>query len=117
MNHGIIEQVGTPQELYHSPKTRFVAGFIGSPAMNFIPCRMEEANGSLSVRLTDTISFPVPERRAGHYRSHARNGKLLLGLRSTSRRRMRIWNRARCRSMPISTSPSRWAWKRWCTSR
>ena len=68
MNHGIIEQVGTPQELYHSPKTRFVAGFIGSPAMNFIPCRMEEANGSLSVRLTDTISFPVPERRASHYR-------------------------------------------------
>src|SRR5437667_7950067 len=44
MNHGIIEQVGTPQELYHNPKTRFVAGFIGSPAMNFIPCRMEEAN-------------------------------------------------------------------------
>jgi multiple sugar transport system ATP-binding protein len=81
MNHGIIEQVGTPQELYHSPKTRFVAGFIGSPAMNFIPCRMEEANGSLSVRLTDTIAFPVPERRADHYRSHARNGKLLLGLR------------------------------------
>jgi multiple sugar transport system ATP-binding protein len=81
MNHGIIEQVGTPQELYHSPKTRFVAGFIGSPAMNFIPCRMEEANGSLNVRLTDAISFPVPERRAGHYRSHAQNGKLLLGLR------------------------------------
>jgi len=81
MNHGIIEQVGTPQELYHSPKTRFVAGFIGSPAMNFIPCRMEEANGSLSVRLTDAIAFPVPERRADHYRSHARNGKLLLGLR------------------------------------
>ncbi len=35
MNGGIIEQVGPPQELYHNPKTRFVAGFIGSPAMNF----------------------------------------------------------------------------------
>ena len=46
MNHGVIEQVGTPQELYHRPQTRFVAGFIGSPAMNFIPCRMEEASGS-----------------------------------------------------------------------
>src|SRR5256885_7052645 len=34
MNHGIIEQVGTPNQLYHSPQTRFVAGFIGSPAMN-----------------------------------------------------------------------------------
>src|ERR1044072_1160414 len=41
MNHGVIEQVGTPQELYHQPRTRFVAGFIGSPAMNFIPCRIE----------------------------------------------------------------------------
>src|SRR5262249_36048174 len=37
MNHGVIEQVGTPQELYHQPRTRFVAGFIGSPAVEFIP--------------------------------------------------------------------------------
>src|SRR6202167_734714 len=36
MNHGVIEQVGSPQELYHNPTTRFVAGFIGSPAMNFL---------------------------------------------------------------------------------
>ena len=53
MNDGIIEQVGTPHELYHSPQTRFVAGFIGSPAMNFIPCQMEEAGAGLSVRITD----------------------------------------------------------------
>ena len=37
MNFGRIEQVGPPQELYHHPRTRFVAGFIGSPSMNFIP--------------------------------------------------------------------------------
>ena len=37
MNAGRIEQVGTPQEMYDRPATRFVAGFIGSPAMNFIP--------------------------------------------------------------------------------
>ena len=37
MNDGVIEQVGAPQELYHHPATRFVAGFIGSPAMNFLP--------------------------------------------------------------------------------
>ena len=36
MNDGIIEQVGTPNDLYHHPRTRFVAGFIGSPAMNFL---------------------------------------------------------------------------------
>jgi ABC-type sugar transport system ATPase subunit len=37
LNAGRIEQVGTPLELYHSPANRFVAGFIGSPAMNFVP--------------------------------------------------------------------------------
>ena len=82
MNHGIIEQVGSPQELYHSPKTRFVAGFIGSPAMNFIPCRLEEAGGGgLSIRVADNITLPIPESRAARYRGHASNGRLLLGLR------------------------------------
>src|SRR5271154_7195080 len=54
MNAGIIEQLGTPHELYHHPRTKFVAGFIGSPAMNFIPCRLEENGSGLRVRLTDT---------------------------------------------------------------
>ena len=81
MNNGVIEQVGTPHQLYHSPQTHFVAGFIGSPAMNFIPCRMEEAGTNLSVRITEGLSFPVPAARADRYRRHARNGKLLLGLR------------------------------------
>ncbi|AZZ92430.1 sn-glycerol-3-phosphate ABC transporter ATP-binding protein UgpC [Hahella sp. KA22] len=40
MRNGVIEQVGTPLELYHQPANRFVAGFIGSPAMNFLPVRM-----------------------------------------------------------------------------
>src|SRR5512136_1974097 len=46
MNAGIIEQVGAPNDLYHSPATKFVAGFIGSPAMNFLPCRLEETAGA-----------------------------------------------------------------------
>ena len=37
LNKGLIEQQGTPQELYERPATRFVAGFIGSPTMNFLP--------------------------------------------------------------------------------
>ncbi|MFM7418062.1 MAG: ABC transporter ATP-binding protein, partial [Alphaproteobacteria bacterium] len=51
MNHGIIEQVGPPQELYHNPATKFVAGFIGSPAMNFIPAKLEQASGALRLHL------------------------------------------------------------------
>jgi multiple sugar transport system ATP-binding protein len=43
LNHGRIEQVGTPKELYHSPDNRFVAGFIGSPRMNFLPVQIASA--------------------------------------------------------------------------
>lgn len=45
LNNGKIEQVGTPAEVYHQPASTFVASFIGSPAMNFLPARME--NGTL----------------------------------------------------------------------
>ena len=81
MNKGRIEQIGTPNELYHKPATRFVAGFIGSPAMNFMPCRLEEAGGKLNVRLTDLLSFPLPAARVARYQSVSRNESLLLGIR------------------------------------
>ncbi|TFV35650.1 sn-glycerol-3-phosphate ABC transporter ATP-binding protein UgpC [Bradyrhizobium frederickii] len=81
MNKGRIEQIGTPNELYHKPATRFVAGFIGSPAMNFIPCRLEDVGGTLQIRLTDRIAFPLPPTRAARYNSLPRTDKLLLGLR------------------------------------
>ncbi len=81
MNKGRIEQIGTPNDLYHSPATRFVAGFIGSPAMNFVPCRLEEVAGRLHVRLTDRIAFPLPPGRTERYRAVPRNERLLLGLR------------------------------------
>ena len=64
MNHGVIEQVGSPQDLYHKPATRFVAGFIGSPAMNFLRCRLEGNGAGLRVRLTARISLPVPASHA-----------------------------------------------------
>ncbi|MEY9184923.1 multiple sugar transport system ATP-binding protein [Bradyrhizobium sp. USDA 326] len=81
MNKGRIEQIGTPNELYHKPATRFVAGFIGSPAMNFIPCRLEDVGGTLQLRLTDRIAFPLPPARAARYNALPRTDKLLLGIR------------------------------------
>ena len=39
MSEGVLQQVGTPQQLYDHPVNRFVAGFIGSPAMNFVDGR------------------------------------------------------------------------------
>jgi multiple sugar transport system ATP-binding protein len=81
MNAGLIEQVGSPNDLYHSPATKFVAGFIGSPAMNFEPCHLEQAAGALRVRLSDTLAFPVPADRTARYSSHVGKANLVLGLR------------------------------------
>jgi len=80
MNRGRIEQIGAPQQLYHHPKTRFVAGFIGSPAMNFIPCRLEQNGAEMRVRLSEAIVLPVPEVNLARYRS-AIGRDLIFGLR------------------------------------
>src|SRR6476646_2955671 len=80
MNRGRIEQIGPPNELYHAPRSRFVAGFIGSPAMNFLPCRLEEADGALRVRLSQDIALPVPASHTARYQSSA-GKELLFGLR------------------------------------
>ncbi len=80
MNHGIIEQVGPPQELYHHPATRFVAGFIGSPAMNFIPARIENGSGALRLHLPHDIVLPVPEERSSRYAALA-GKQVLFGIR------------------------------------
>ena len=54
INEGRIEQVGAPLELYHHPANRFVAGFIGSPKMNFLPCVLvTAAETGATVRLED----------------------------------------------------------------
>jgi len=80
MNGGRIEQIGRPQELYHQPRTRFVAGFIGSPAMNFLPCRLEPNGSGLMLRLGEGLALPVPASHAARY--EAASGKeLLFGLR------------------------------------
>ncbi len=52
MHGGRIEQVGQPMEIYQKPRTKFVAGFVGSPAMNFLPAeRTADEQGCVAVRL------------------------------------------------------------------
>ena len=67
MNHGVIEQVGPPQELYHNPATRFVAGFIGSPAMNFLPCRVANGERPAGGHARRRHRAADPARRADRY--------------------------------------------------
>jgi len=56
MNHGVLEQVGTPEELYERPANRFVAGFIGSPAMSFL-----EPSAAVALGLRDAVVGVRPE--------------------------------------------------------
>jgi len=59
MNEGRLQQVGTPQELYDRPINRFVAGFIGSPSMNFATVEVASSDGAASLQGSD-ITVPVP---------------------------------------------------------
>jgi len=66
MNGGRIEQVGQPMEIYQKPRTRFVAGFVGSPAMNFLPAeRLADEQGLVAVRLADGAVLRTQVRAAG----------------------------------------------------
>ena len=60
MRDGCIEQVGSPTEVFLKPANTFVAGFIGSPAMNFFEMSLNEQNGSFFVE-AEGLSLPVPQ--------------------------------------------------------
>jgi multiple sugar transport system ATP-binding protein len=65
---GVIEQAGTPLELYHHPRNLFVAGFIGSPKMNFLPAKVAGIDETgTTVQLTSGATLVVPVR-PGHHR-------------------------------------------------
>jgi multiple sugar transport system ATP-binding protein len=71
MRAGVLQQVGAPTELYAAPDNVFVAGFIGSPAMNFLPGTV--AGGVVRTAIGD---LPLPASLA-----HAAEGRVILGLR------------------------------------
>lgn len=89
MDDGIFQQIADPEELYDFPENMFVARFIGSPGMNFLPATIQK-NGSMAARLEDDFLLPlkdypfrvVPEDgqqvvvgiRPEHFGSHANDG-------------------------------------------
>ena len=64
MHDGLVEQIGAPLELYDRPANLFVAGFIGSPAMNFFKGRVG-TNGSDAFETSDGVRLPLPGKPAG----------------------------------------------------
>ncbi len=62
MRDGVVEQIGDPLGLYDQPVNTFVAGFIGSPAMNLVPGTARARGGALAVEFADGIALPLPPR-------------------------------------------------------
>ena len=80
MNGGRIEQVGDPLTLYRRPVSRFVAGFIGSPKMNFFPAKLQSDDNGLHADLGDGIRIDMPREREALYRPYA-GRKVEIGIR------------------------------------
>ena len=82
LKRGELQQVDPPQELYENPRNLFVAGFIGSPAMNIARASLEESNGKTMVTFGD-FSLEVPEEASARYTQvkGRGGGEVALGLR------------------------------------
>jgi multiple sugar transport system ATP-binding protein len=65
MKDGAIEQIGAPLDLYDNPVNEFVAGFIGSPAMNFIPGTIRRGGNAFHVEAANGAILPVPSTAPG----------------------------------------------------
>ncbi|MGH2820644.1 MAG: ABC transporter ATP-binding protein, partial [Actinomycetota bacterium] len=82
LKKGELQQVGTPTELFEGPRNLFVAGFIGSPSMNFASATLDKSNGGYSISLGDQtlkLSDKLPSQRPG---LEAFAGKeLIIGIR------------------------------------
>ncbi|MEM6939332.1 MAG: sn-glycerol-3-phosphate ABC transporter ATP-binding protein UgpC [Pseudomonadota bacterium] len=82
MKFGKIMQAGTPETLYRNPANKFVAGFIGSPTMNFLDAELAEENGHLIAR-GKGFSIPLPAERKAALQAYG--GKSVhLGIRPSS---------------------------------
>jgi multiple sugar transport system ATP-binding protein len=79
MKDGQIQQVGSPVETYETPNNLFVAGFIGSPAMNFFPCTVVQEDGALALD-GGTFRVTLPPARQRALRGHVGQG-VRLGVR------------------------------------
>ena len=79
MHEGVIQQVGPPMEIYQSPANHFVAGFIGSPSMNFLSARVR-AEGGRMILEGSGFRVPLPVERSGGLEGRE-NGEVVFGIR------------------------------------
>ena len=79
MRNGFIQQVGPPMEVYNQPQNQFVAGFIGSPPMNFLDARLVADNGGVAVDLQG-MRLPLPPQQAKGAEAYM-NRNVVFGIR------------------------------------
>jgi len=77
LNAGVVEQVGAPLELYNNPRNRFVAGFLGSPKMNFLESTVERVEGNAATVNVGGTQFALRQHVAGS----KPGDKITLGIR------------------------------------
>ncbi len=83
MDQGLIQQVGTPDEIYNRPANLFVASFVGSPAMNLVPCTLKETDGQRRLTVHQSAwELDAPEPVQALALQGKVNSKLVLGLRA-----------------------------------
>jgi multiple sugar transport system ATP-binding protein len=80
LRDGIIEQAGAPLDLFERPATRYVAGFLGSPAMNFIDAKLAADGDTLALALNDGTKLALPQRRTANLGSRV-DQAVVLGVR------------------------------------
>ncbi len=79
LNAGELQQIDSPYNLYHNPRNLFVAGFIGSPSMNFFDSTLRSEGGNITID-TGNFKLSVPAEQAGIYKDHV-GKKVVLGVR------------------------------------
>ena len=81
MKDGFVQQIGTPQEVFNHPANLFVAGFIGTPQMNFFDAVLTRTGDKYTVTAYGTVFEPDEEKQAALLANNAQSGAVTLGVR------------------------------------
>jgi len=92
INNGKLEQFDTPENVYMYPKTKFVAGFIGTPPMNFIPAKVFQEDGKIQLKLLNT-KIEIPSELKAKMKRIPINRKVILGIRPEDLREEKFLDR------------------------
>ncbi|MFT8321436.1 MAG: TOBE domain-containing protein [Bacillus sp. (in: firmicutes)] len=81
MHEGVVQQVAPPKDIYDYPANKYIAGFIGSPGMNFIDGKLVEAHGGVYFQ-ADAFSIPISEEQSKVFYAKGYVGhEIILGIR------------------------------------